>query len=66
MSWKLCPKIIFEGTRLTLKREQGAMRTLVEESRLTKMELDISDNDVGGAVETIADWMENNRGLYAQ
>lgn len=47
-------------------REQEAMRAVVEESRLTKMELDISDNDVGRAVETIADWLESNGGLYAR
>ena len=47
-------------------REPETMGALVEESRPTKMELDISDNEVGRAVETIADWLESNGRLYAR
>jgi hypothetical protein len=34
------------------------MRKLIEESSLTKIELDVLDNNVKGAVERITDWME--------
>ena len=45
-------------------KEQALMRELVSESRLPRLELDISDNDTAGAVERIADWMERSGGLY--
>jgi hypothetical protein len=45
--------------------EQGLMRRLVDESILPRLELDISDNDVPGAVERIADWMAATGGLWA-
>jgi hypothetical protein len=45
-------------------REQELIKRLVAESSLPKMELDISDNDIRGAVERIADWMEGTGGLY--
>ncbi len=45
-------------------REQELMRRLVGESFLPRLELDISDNDIPGAVEKIADWMESTGGLW--
>ena len=45
-------------------REQALMRRLVGESRLPRLELDISDNDIPQAVERIADWMEASGGLW--
>ena len=44
--------------------EQKLIKRLVAESVLPKFELDISDNDIPGAVEKIADWMEQTGGLY--
>ena len=45
-------------------REQELMRRLIGESTLTTLEVDLSDNDVGRAVEQIADWMEQTGGLW--
>jgi hypothetical protein len=45
-------------------REQELMERLVKESLLPRLELDISDNDIPGAVERIADWMEASGGLW--
>jgi thymidylate kinase len=45
-------------------REQELMSRLVDESRLPKLTLDISDNDISGAVEKIVAWMEQTGGLY--
>ncbi len=45
-------------------REQELMRGLVERSMLPCLTLDVSDNDIPGAVERIADWMEVSGGLY--
>jgi hypothetical protein len=45
-------------------REQELIQRLVRESRLPRLELDISDNDKAGAVEKIADWLEATGGLY--
>jgi hypothetical protein len=47
-----------------LIREQELMQRLVGESLLPRLELDISDNDIPGAVEKIADWMESTGGLW--
>jgi hypothetical protein len=47
-------------------QEQDLLRRLVSESRLPKLEVDISGNDVAGAVERIADWMEQTGGLWAK
>jgi hypothetical protein len=47
-------------------REQELMRRLVGESRLPKLELDISDNNIPQAVEKIADWLEATGGLYME
>jgi hypothetical protein len=46
--------------------EQELMRRLVNESSLPKLELDVSDNNIAGAVERIADWMEQTGGLWAK
>ena len=45
-------------------REQELMRELVEKSRLPGLTLDVSDNDIGAAVERVADWLEQSGGLY--
>jgi hypothetical protein len=44
--------------------EQELMKTLIAESMLPTFTVDISDNDVPGAVERIADWLEREGGLY--
>jgi hypothetical protein len=45
-------------------REQELMKRLVGESMLPRLDLDISDNNIPGAVEKIADWMEATGGLW--
>jgi hypothetical protein len=45
--------------------EQEVISRLVEASTLETLQVDISDDDVPGAVERIADWMEQTGGLYA-
>ena len=45
-------------------REQDEFRALVRESRLPSIEIDISDDDVAGATDRIADWLEATGGLY--
>ena len=45
-------------------REQELMRRLIGESTLTTLEVDLSNNNVGRAVEQIADWMERTGGLW--
>jgi hypothetical protein len=45
-------------------REQDLMNSLVEQSSLPKLTIDISDNDVPAAVERIADWLDQTGGLY--
>lgn len=47
-------------------QEQDLFRRLAAESRLPKLEVDVSDNNVAGAVERIADWLEHTGGLYAR
>jgi hypothetical protein len=47
-------------------REQELLRRLVGESILPTLELDISDSDVAGAVDRIADWMTETGGLWAK
>jgi hypothetical protein len=44
--------------------EQELMRELVNASSLPTLTVDVSDNDVGTAVERIADWLEQTGGLY--
>jgi hypothetical protein len=46
--------------------EQELMRRLVGKSKLPTLELDISDNDVVGAADRIADWMTETGGLWAE
>jgi hypothetical protein len=46
--------------------EQDLFRRLAAQSRLPKLDVDISDNHVPGAVERIADWLEQTGGLYAR
>jgi hypothetical protein len=46
-------------------REQELMRRLVGESMLPTMDLDVSDNDVDGAADRIADWLTETGGLWA-
>ncbi|OGN89305.1 MAG: hypothetical protein A2Y88_04860 [Chloroflexi bacterium RBG_13_48_10] len=44
--------------------EQVVMERFIEASTLDTLRVDISDDDVPNAVETIADWMEKTGGLY--
>ena len=44
--------------------EQQVMRQFVQLSQLETLQVDISDDDVPGAVERIANWMEATGGLY--
>jgi hypothetical protein len=46
--------------------EQEAMRRLVDQSILPVLELDISDSDVAGAADRIANWMAETGGLWAK
>ena len=45
--------------------EQEVISEFARASKLPRMVLDISDNDVPAAVEKIADWLERTGGLYA-
>jgi hypothetical protein len=45
--------------------EQEAMRSVVARSLLPTLELDLSDDDVPGAANRIADWLEATGGLAA-
>jgi hypothetical protein len=47
-------------------REQELLRSLMAESILPKLELDISDDNVPRAADSIADWMESTGGLWAK
>jgi hypothetical protein len=47
-------------------KEQELMRRLIDESILTKFELDVSDDDIKSAVDKIANWMEETGGLYTE
>jgi len=40
------------------------MRSLIEESTLPALTVDISDSNVPNAVDKIADWLEQTGGLY--
>ncbi len=44
--------------------EQELMNELIAASSLPTLKVDLSDNDVPRAVETIADWLEATGGLY--
>jgi hypothetical protein len=43
--------------------EQERMRALVGRSALTRLDVDISDDDIAGAADRIADWLEATGGL---
>ncbi len=45
-------------------REQEAFREAVRRSILPALELDVSDGDVAGAADRVADWLERTGGLY--
>lgn len=45
-------------------KEQEVMKRFIEASVLKTLWVDISDDNVTGAVEKIADWMEQTGGLY--
>jgi hypothetical protein len=45
--------------------EQEVMKRFIEASALKTLWVDISDDNVAGAVEKIADWMEQTGGLYS-
>jgi len=45
--------------------EQDLLRELVASSRLPVREFDISDGDLAGTCERIADWLESTGGLWA-
>lgn len=47
-------------------KEQEIMNKLVENCRLPKLTIDVSDNNLNKAVNSIADWMESTGGLYAK
>ncbi len=45
--------------------EQDLLRRLAAESTLPILELDVSDDDVTGACDRVADWMASTGGLWA-
>ncbi|QDU72225.1 hypothetical protein [Mucisphaera calidilacus] len=45
-------------------REQEAMKAVCRATRLPLLELDVSDDDVAGAAERVADWVIESGGLY--
>ncbi len=45
--------------------EQAEFHAVAAESKLPTLELDMSDNDVPGAANRVADWLENTGGLWA-
>jgi len=45
-------------------REQRLLRELARRSRLPVMELDVSDDDVSGAADQVADWLEATGGIF--
>jgi hypothetical protein len=47
-------------------REQEVLRELVGKSQLPVLELDVSDDDVAGATESVADWLESTGGLWTR
>jgi hypothetical protein len=44
--------------------EQELLRRLAGESALPCLEIDVSDDDVAGAADRVADWLEATGGLY--
>lgn len=47
-------------------KEQDVWRSLVAESVLPTLEIDISDNDISVATDKIADWLDETGGLWAK
>ncbi len=45
-------------------REQEALQRLAKLSLLPVFEVDVSEDDVGGAADRIADWLEETGGIY--
>lgn len=45
--------------------EQALLREIAGESRLRTLVLDVSDDDVAGAADRVADWLASTGGLYA-
>lgn len=45
--------------------EQELFRALARRSLLPALELDVSDGDLAGAAERVADWLDETGGLYA-
>ncbi|MDD5765120.1 MAG: hypothetical protein PHW79_02540, partial [Candidatus Marinimicrobia bacterium] len=46
-------------------REQEMLREFIGLSKLTSMEIDVSDDNVAHATDRIADWLEETGGLIA-
>lgn len=46
-------------------REQAEFRAALAKSRLPRLELDMTDNNVPAAADRVADWLEATGGLYA-
>jgi hypothetical protein len=46
--------------------EQRLLTDLVDASSLPTLTVDVTDDDISGAVERIADWMESRGGLYSE
>lgn len=46
-------------------REQDELRAEAARSLLPVLEIDLSDDDVDGAADRVADWLERSGGLYA-
>ncbi len=53
----------YDDLRLFME-EQELMQRLLQATTLPVLHLDVSDNNVARAVETIADWLEQTGGLY--
>jgi len=45
--------------------EQELLQEMAAESILPRLELDVSDSEIAGACDRIADWLEQTGGLYA-
>ena len=45
-------------------REQALLRELAGRSRLPVLELDVSEDDVAGAADRVADWLEATGGIF--
>lgn len=46
-------------------REQEMLREFIGQSKLASMEIDVSDDDIARATDSIADWLEETGGLVA-